>query len=622
MLKKLIQYRGMVFAIDFILLLVGIAAFHRTTIRADVPGDFVLKNGQVFTDKLPKKGAGELALGDRVLLLNGQIVTSPRELEYLTNGMSIGTTAFLDVARTGKTMRLQMILTPYHTTRYLMVQGMVGLLFMAIGWLLFIKRPGDIPAAILHMCFIFVGMQIMMTPTRYSQPWLWLSRTIDVFSALGIAFAPVLLFHFSLVFPRQNLTREFVDRLTKAFYGAAVLICVWFAWVMVEVGSPATLDDFHSYCTAYSVSRWFFCLCVIVAVCFLIRSSFRSSGDAERRQMRWILLGLSTGPFIWAATWQIPILMGYDPLVSEEASLAILAIVPVVFAIAIIQYRFMDVDVVMHSGLIVIFASGVAAASWAINSSALASVTAALLVAMLFEGQERERLTRMKSFFVSGVSHDLKTPLTGIKMYTQLLKKTKPDDEVRRQQFLKIIEGEADRLTRLIDNVLSFSRLERGKREYKMVSSNLNQIVRETLQSMEYPIHMGGFKLKKNISRQKLMLEADRDALNEAIGNLITNGIKYSTSKKVLAIGTVRLNDWVVVRVQDWGSGIPQEEHSKIFEPFYRSPHEKGNVVGGVGLGLALVKNIVDEHGGYVDLVSVPGKGSTFTLWFPGKEDS
>lgn len=622
MLKKPIQYRGIVFAIDFVLLLVGIIAFHRTTIRADIPGDFVLRDGRIIAEKIPKSGAGELVLGDCVLQLNGQPATSPRELEFLVNGMSIGSTVSLVVERAGTMIRVSAPLVRYHTHRYLMVQGMVGLLFMAIGWLLFIKRPGDLSAAILHTCFILVGMLIMTTPTRYAHSWLWLSRTVDVFYAMGAAYAPVLLLHFSLVFPKQSMTNETVGRLNKFFYGAAFPIWIWFAWTTAGVGSPATLEDFCCYCSAYSVSRWYFCLCVILAVGFLIRSSLRSSGDAERRQMRWILLGLSTAPFIWAATWQIPILMGYDSLVSEEASLAILATVPVVFAIAIIQYRFMDVDVVMHSGMIVVLAGGVAAASWAVNSSALASVTAALLVAMLFEGQERERLTRMKTFFVSGVSHDLKTPLTGIKMYTHLLKSTKPGDEARRRQFLKIIEGEADRLTRLVDNVLSFSRLERGKREYKMVPSDLNQLVRETLLSMEYPIRMGGFKLRKSISRGKLMMEADRDALNEAVGNLISNAIKYSAAKRNLTVGTLRLHDWVGVRVQDQGIGIPQEEHAKIFEPFYRSPVEKANVVGGVGLGLALVKNIVDAHGGYVDVVSVPGKGSTFTLWFPEKEGS
>jgi signal transduction histidine kinase len=451
---------------------------------------------------------------------------------------------------------------------------------------------------------------------------LWLSRSIDVFFALACTFAPALLLHFSLVFPRQRWTNETVSRVARWLYGTSFLLFLAVAWFTAGVCQPVTVEDFRLYSASYTVSRWYLCLCVVASVGFLIRSSFWSSGDAERRQMRWILLGLSTGPFIWAATWQIPILLGYGAIVSEEASLAILASVPLVFAIAIIQYRFMDVDIVIHNSFIVAMAGGLAAVAWTINSSALASVTAALMVVMLFEGQERERMNRMKSFFVSGVSHDLKTPLTGIKMYTQLLRDAKKEDLVRRKRFLDIIEGETDRLTRLIDNVLNFSRMERGRREFKMVPSNLNLIVKDTLVSMAYPISIGGFKVKRSIARRRLMLEADRDALNEAIGNLIANAIKYSGSQKTVGIATLRMNDWVGVRVQDWGIGIPQEDQAKIFEPFYRSRQEKAKSVGGVGLGLALVKDIVDAHGGYVDVVSAPGKGSIFTLWLPEKGES
>jgi signal transduction histidine kinase len=462
-------------------------------------------------------------------------------------------------------------------------------------------------------------LMVLTTPGRYVPSFLWLSRVVDTFSALAVNFAPALLLHFSLVFPHESFSERARGWIIRCVYVTASALSIWVAWVIVRVGEIVTSNQFCCYTSAYSASRAFLCLCVLLAVGFLVRSGFRSSGDIERRQMRWILIGLSSGPFIWAATWQIPILMGGEAFVSEEASLAILATVPVVFAIAIIQYRFMDVDVVMHSGIVLFVASTLAALSWAANSSVLASVTAALMVVMIFEGQERERLNRMKSFFVSGVSHDLKTPLTGIKMYTHMLKNTPRMDATKKIQFLTIIEGEADRLTRLIDNVLSFSHIERGKREYRLVGADLNTLVRDTLRSMEYPLKMGGFRLEKRITRNRLPLEADADAVNEVVGNLVTNAIKYSASRKVVRVETIRSKDYVGVKVRDWGIGIPQSEQRRIFDPFYRSPREKAKAAGGVGLGLALVKHIVDAHGGYIDVVSAPDSGSVFTVWFPGK---
>lgn len=612
-------YRPWILSLDLLLLLAGLVAFHRTTVRATLPFPVRQSGDAVVIGRIPEGATAPVWEGERILSLDGQKARTEREAEYLLNGKAIGSVAYLELRGTPEPKGCAVPLVRFHSTRYLMVQGVVGFLFMGIGWLLYLKRPGDFPARVLHLCFILVGLMVLMTPTRYTGAWLGLSRCVDFFSAGAFAFAPALLLHFGLVFPRQHFSQSALRIWTRAVYGTACAMTVWVTWTNTRVSNPVTLDDFAAYDLAYGASRWFLCACVIIAVSLLVRSGFNPSGDAERRQMKWILMGLSTGPFIWAATWQIPILMGREAIVSEEASLAILATVPVVFAIAIIQYRFMDVDVVVHSGLVLAISGGLAAVFWAINSSVLASVTAALLVVMLFEGQERERLNRMKSFFVSGISHDLKTPLTGIKVHTHLLKNSRRLDSAKRQKFLEIIEGETDRLTRLIDNVLNFSRIERGGREYKMVPSDLNEVVRETLHSMEYPLRMGGFRLRRRYDRGVLHFEADRDAVNEAVGNLIANAIKYSGSERRLAVETLRMPDYVGVRVRDWGIGIPQDEQSRIFEPFFRSGQEKAKSAGGVGLGLALVKHIVDAHGGYVDVVSSPAQGSIFTLWFPGK---
>ena len=227
-----------------------------------------------------------------------------------------------------------------------------------------------------------------------------------------------------------------------------------------------------------------------------------------------------------------------------------------------------------------------------------------------------EELSDSKSEFVSYVSHELRTPLTSIKMFSDLLKRRLRSGDAKAKEYLDIIEGESDRLNRMVSNILDVARIDRSEKEYFLTDINLCDTTRQVLQSMKYQARKHGFRMEFNSPMSKLVIHADADAVAQAIINLVANAIKYSTRKKFLRVDLAKKKGWALCRVTDHGSGISQEAIPHIFEQFYRDPSHSG-VVRGVGLGLPLVKHIMDAHNGKVEVRSAAGKGSVFTLFFP-----
>jgi signal transduction histidine kinase len=231
-----------------------------------------------------------------------------------------------------------------------------------------------------------------------------------------------------------------------------------------------------------------------------------------------------------------------------------------------------------------------------------------------------ERLTELnnqKSLFVSTVSHDLKTPLTSIKIFSEMLRDKENNLTENSKRHLEIIEGEADRLTRLINNVLDFSKIEKGVKEYSFREVHLNSIVRKVIELMGYTLNIKGFRLETSITDFNDKICGDEDAILEAIENLITNGIRFSIDDKQIRIITFHKNNFACVRVEDKGIGIEQSDIDKIFTPYYRSTNAKKTSIDGTGLGLQIVKHIIDSHKGNISVESVIGEGSAFTLCFP-----
>lgn len=230
--------------------------------------------------------------------------------------------------------------------------------------------------------------------------------------------------------------------------------------------------------------------------------------------------------------------------------------------------------------------------------------------------QHEMEIARLKSEFVSNVSHELRTPLSIIRMFAETIEMNRLESDQERQEFCKIIGRESERLAHIIENFLDISRLEGGQREYKFEEINLNKIVNDILSIYRFHIENKGFTLETKLSGQDLMIKGDEESLAEILINLLDNSMKYSENDKYILVSTSSDNGKIVLQVEDQGIGIPEEEHDHIFNKFYRIPRQKGNRQKGAGLGLTLVKNIVDAHSGEIEVKSTLEKGSCFRIVF------
>lgn len=227
------------------------------------------------------------------------------------------------------------------------------------------------------------------------------------------------------------------------------------------------------------------------------------------------------------------------------------------------------------------------------------------------------RVAEIKSNFVASVSHDLKTPLALIQLFAETLELGRVRTPERAQEYYRIINGEAKKLTRLIENILDFSRMEAGLRPYRMEPADLSEVVTRVLARMETQFSQGNFIVQTDIATALPRVLADEGATEQAIENLLANAIKYSGEAKRIEVRAQRNGDHVEISVTDHGVGISRREQGRIFRKFYRVQRELGGGPQGTGLGLAIVDHTMRGHDGFVRVSSEPQQGSTFTLHFP-----
>jgi signal transduction histidine kinase len=236
---------------------------------------------------------------------------------------------------------------------------------------------------------------------------------------------------------------------------------------------------------------------------------------------------------------------------------------------------------------------------------------------LLWRDVRREaHIAELRTQFVSSVSHELKTPLTSIRMFAELLQMRESND-AQQNRFLDTIVSESERLTRLLNNVLDFSRIERGQKTYRMEPAPLEEVVQSAVRTIQYPLTQQGFVLGLDIDEGIPPVPVDRDALQQAILNLLTNAMKYSGEQRQIRLRLCSENGNAVIQVSDRGIGIPETEQSRIFEKFYRVPIPENREISGTGLGLSLVAHIAEAHGGSVQVKSRVGEGATFSILIP-----
>ncbi len=241
----------------------------------------------------------------------------------------------------------------------------------------------------------------------------------------------------------------------------------------------------------------------------------------------------------------------------------------------------------------------------------------------LFRNIRREReLMKIRSDFVSNVSHDIRTPLSMISMFTETLKLDRIRDEKKKKDYYNIIYQETMRLTGIVNNLLNFAKMENNKRVYNFDDELLNDVVREIIYTYKFDLEQKGFTYETHLDENLQAISVDKDAVTDALVNLLNNAIKYSSEEKFVAFSTGRENNRQFISLEDRGIGIPDKEQKHIFDKFYRvTSGDLAHKAEGSGLGLSIVKHIMEAHQGEIVLISKLHAGTKLTLYFPEKKE-
>ncbi|MEX2111258.1 MAG: ATP-binding protein, partial [Gemmatimonadaceae bacterium] len=222
-------------------------------------------------------------------------------------------------------------------------------------------------------------------------------------------------------------------------------------------------------------------------------------------------------------------------------------------------------------------------------------------------------VARLQSDFVAAVSHEFRTPLTSMRQVAELLDAGRVSSDERRTQYHAVLRREGDRLHRLVENLLDFGRMEAGAREFRFEPVDAAALVTEVVEEFRNGVATSGYEVVLSAADAG-PVHADREALTRALWNLLDNAVKYSPEHKTIDVSVARDNGRVVMSVSDHGLGIPPEEHGAIFQEFVRGQAARVSGVRGTGIGLAMVRHIVQAHGGEIRFTSIVGAGSTFSI--------
>ncbi len=255
--------------------------------------------------------------------------------------------------------------------------------------------------------------------------------------------------------------------------------------------------------------------------------------------------------------------------------------------------------------------------SWAYGIALLLLLGAMLLGVLLIlrDILREKRLSHLRSDFVSNVTHDLKTPLTSIHLFAESILLGRVESSSGRKEYLQIILSETERLKRIINNILDFSRQEKGRLEYRTENVNVTDLINSALGDLNYWLVEKNFTVQTQLE-ENIIIAADRDALKQVVINLLDNAIKYSGENREIHVRMKSDKKRISIDFVDKGIGIPPDQFETIFEKFYRVNNSIKEGAGGTGLGLTVVKEIMEAHHGEILVESKLNEGSKFTLIF------
>jgi signal transduction histidine kinase len=732
------------------------------------------------------------------------------ELPFVLSGKSVGDPLTVVTAGPGGRASRTVTLIPYYSrARLPYVYLVIGLINFAVGFIVILLKPRLPLARIFFWAAASFAFAIVVSGEFYCRtrsPSSWLP---------GFAYnmlytlAPALLIHFCLA-----LSGRMSRRLGLLIYGPAGALAALLEASYLAAILRGSLPSFRFHLGVVYAFRWYLVAAIVLSLAILLRNLGRSRSREEKARIEWIFFGLAVGLAPFVLLYQLPRLLGIAPPLSEDLSSVFYIVIPVAFAIAIVQYKLMRIELVLNRSLVYGFLSvflavlyltvleGVRAVSagFFVERRTLLSLAVALVLAAVFQPARRriqnlvdrlffrqsydarrallrfsdqaqrtpdleglgdafenhlagalpaksfhlglfdaaggpgrpnltrgsipvlealrpiasrgprvlsreaavavgegldlsadgllaslrldvaaflpfsrpswtgvvalgpkrsgeryraedldfltslsaelalhvervklqeeviyerasreklDELNRLKTEFVSSVSHELRTPLTSLRGLVEVLQSGKLKDEAGRERVLDILAAESGRLSRLLHNILDYGTIEQQAKVYDLRPTVLQSVVRDTLRLLRLGGAGAEFVLREDLPARPLTLPLDRDAVEQALINLVDNAMKYAGDRKEIEVGVVEDGRHVLVRVRDWGIGVAAADRERIFEAFYRAADAGRHNPKGVGLGLKIVRHIMEGHGGSVRVEPAPGRGTVFSLVFP-----
>jgi signal transduction histidine kinase len=254
--------------------------------------------------------------------------------------------------------------------------------------------------------------------------------------------------------------------------------------------------------------------------------------------------------------------------------------------------------------------------TWYFSIVAVIVIVTVLVIFSLYRAMRAQvKLTEQKDDFISAVSHELRTPLTSIRMYAEMLEKDWVKSQDKTRQYYRAMRQESERLSRLIENVLDFSRIQKGRKQYLFTMGDLNDCVKNVVEVMRSYAAEAGFTIELDLAKLAPMT-FDSDAVTQIVVNLLDNAVKYAgnADDKTIIVRTFRQGHLAVIEVEDHGPGIPHKLQDKVFDVFYRCEAEATRQTKGTGLGLALVSKFAQAHNGFAELLTAKPHGAIFRI--------
>ncbi|MBK8945997.1 MAG: hypothetical protein IPM32_12105 [Ignavibacteriae bacterium] len=796
---------------DFLIFILFIIGIYNFAVKAELPFQISFSENQLVITNTNSENLKHLS-NEVLKSINSIEFNSREEIEVYLDSKKIGDNIEIEILKNNFTQKLNISLIPFYSALYIIIAILVGITFFVTGFIVLIKSKNKEVGVVFHWCMVTTASIILMTWGNFTKINLVLGILTRSGFHFGYALVPTFFLHFSFLFPIESKInfRKFLPYL----YLFSSLFAILLSIIFIKFANYVTIENIRLYINFFDISSVYVVIIILTAIFIQFKNYFSTNILEIRKKLRWILLGYILGPFSYLFFWVIPQRFTSYGLIPEEIVLLLVAAVPITFAIAIIKYQVMDIEIIIRRTLVYPIAISILVIAYFgffsilvntfnLPNPKISSIIAAIFIALIFhplkefvkkfvnkkifkveydyrkainnfldeikeinelqkleervvnfinkiipvdkigifnyeenkylklaihynyreisenkieinssifsnnlfrpifskhstiaennfyaeffnkfgkfsfeiifpiksslnefigilvlgekksklkfsledldllntivaetgnsieriklqeqlyiekiEKQRLSELNELKSFFVSSVSHDLKTPLTSIKMFAEILKSSENISNEKVNQYLEIIEGESNRLTRLIDNVLNYSKIERGIKVYNFEKIDLNLIVSEVIKSTEYLFKIQNFSTQFKLSENELNINADKDAVVEAIINLISNSIKFSKESKFVKLSTYRENNFAVVTIEDKGIGISSLEQEKLFEPYFQSRNLNTEQLTGAGLGLTIVKHIIDAHNGKIEFESRINEGTIFKLYF------